>query len=75
MNKNARKVESLHTHLVSRDTIEDSMEDAAFNAYLYYHGRRFEAMKEDGFRFFPRNGRHLGDKAPRGLRTDPRGTS
>jgi hypothetical protein len=29
------------------------MEDAAFNAYLYYHGHRFEAMKEDCFRFFP----------------------
>lgn len=29
------------------------MEDAAFNAYLYYHGRRFEAM-EDCFRFYPR---------------------
>ena len=54
MNKNARKVESLHTHLVSRDAKEDSMEDVAFNAYLYYHGRRYEAMKEDGFRFFPR---------------------
>jgi hypothetical protein len=34
--------------------IEESMEDAAYNTYLYYHGRRFEAMKEDGFRFFPR---------------------
>ena len=29
------------------------MEDVAFNAYLYYHGRYFEAMKEDCFRFFP----------------------
>ena len=31
------------------------MEDAAQDAYIYYHGRRFEAMKEDRFRFLPRN--------------------
>ena len=31
------------------------MEDAAQDAYIYYHGRRFEAMKEDHFRFLPRN--------------------
>ena len=44
----------MHTHIVSRDAIEDSLEDVAFNAYLYYHGRRNKAMMEDGFRFFPR---------------------
>jgi hypothetical protein len=30
------------------------MEDAAQEAYLYYHGHRFEAMKEDRYRFLPR---------------------
>jgi hypothetical protein len=33
--------------------MEESMEDAAYHTYLYYRGCRFEAMKEDGFRFFP----------------------
>jgi hypothetical protein len=33
--------------------MEESMEDAAYHAYLYYCGHRSEAMKEDGFRFFP----------------------
>jgi hypothetical protein len=27
------------------------MEDATQEAYIYYHGRRFEAMKKDRFRF------------------------
>ena len=31
------------------------MEDAAQDAYIYYHGRRFEASKEDHFRFLPCN--------------------
>ena len=47
-------MESIHSHTVSRATMEESMEDAAYHAYLYYRGCRFEAMKEDGFRFFPR---------------------
>jgi len=32
----------------------DSMEDAAQEAYIHYHGRRYEAMKEDRFRFLSR---------------------
>ena len=32
----------------------DSMEDAAQEAYIHYHGRRYEAMKEHRFRFLPR---------------------
>ena len=32
----------------------DSMEDAAQEAYIHYHGRCYEAMKEDRFRFLPR---------------------
>jgi hypothetical protein len=30
------------------------MEDAAQKAYLYYHGRRFEAMQDNRYRFLPR---------------------
>jgi hypothetical protein len=29
------------------------MEDATQEAYLYYHGCRFEAMKEDHYMFLP----------------------
>jgi hypothetical protein len=29
------------------------MEDVAQEAYIYYHGRRFEAMKKDRFKFLP----------------------
>ena len=32
----------------------DSMEDAAQEAYIHYHGQRYEAMNEDRFRFLPR---------------------
>jgi hypothetical protein len=31
------------------------MEDATQEVYLYYHGHRFEAMKEDCYRFLPRH--------------------
>ena len=31
----------------------DSMEDEAQEAYIHYHGQRYEAMKEDHFRFLP----------------------
>jgi septal ring factor EnvC (AmiA/AmiB activator) len=30
------------------------MEDAVQEAYLYYHGRRFEAIQENRYRFLPR---------------------
>jgi hypothetical protein len=30
------------------------MEDVAQEAYLYYHGRRFEAMQDNRYRFLPR---------------------
>ena len=32
----------------------DSTEDVAQEAYIHYHGRRYEAMKEHRFRFLPR---------------------
>lgn len=31
------------------------MEDAALEAYIHYHGRRYEAMRGDRFRFLPRH--------------------
>ena len=52
--KGAYKKESVHTHHAGRPTAELSMEDAAYEAYLYYHGRRYEAMENDGLRYFPR---------------------
>ena len=52
--RKARRVETSHTHLVSRATMEESMEDASYEACLIYHARRFEKMKEDPFRFLPR---------------------
>ena len=53
-NKKARKVESIHTTRVSRATVERSMADAAYNALVYYRGRRFGAMQYDGLRYYPR---------------------
>ena len=47
-------METIHTHLVSRATVEESMEDAAYEACMIYCARRFEKMKEDPFRFLPR---------------------
>jgi hypothetical protein len=29
------------------------MDDVAHEAYLYYHGRRFEAMQDNHYRFLP----------------------
>ena len=52
--RKARRVETSHTHLVSHATMEESMEDAAYEAYMIYCARRFEKMKEDPFRFLPR---------------------
>ena len=34
--------------------MEDSIEDAAAVAYMGLHGRRFDDMKEDQYRFLPR---------------------
>jgi len=33
--------------------MEESMEDAAYEACMIYRARRFEKMKEDPFRFLP----------------------
>ena len=34
--------------------MEDGIEDAAAEAYMGLHARRFEDMKEDQYRFLPR---------------------
>jgi hypothetical protein len=47
-------VETTHSHRSRRASAYDSMEDAAQEAYLYYHGRRFEAMQDNRYRFLPR---------------------
>jgi hypothetical protein len=51
---NLHDVETTHSHRSRRASAYDSMEDAAQEAYLYYHGRRFEAMQENRYRFLPR---------------------
>ena len=43
--RKAHRVETSHTHLVSCATMEESMEDAAYEACVIYHARRFEKMK------------------------------
>jgi len=48
-------VETIHSATARRAHALVGMEDAAQDDYIYYHGRRFEAMKEDRFRFLPRN--------------------
>ena len=53
--KNGHEVEAVHRATARRAHALDGMEDAAQDAYIYYHGRRFEAMREDRFRFLPRN--------------------
>ena len=50
----SQKVETIHSHSARQATMMDSMEDAAQEAYIHYHGQRYEAMNEDRFRFLPR---------------------
>jgi hypothetical protein len=49
-------VETTHSHRSKCAGAYDSIEDAAQEAYLYYHGRCFEAMQENRYRFLPRYG-------------------
>ena len=53
--KNAHEVETVHSAIARQAHTLVGMEDAAQDAYIYYHGPRFEAMKEDRFMFLPRN--------------------
>jgi hypothetical protein len=50
---NLHDVETTHSHRSRRANAYDSMEDAVQEAYLCYHGRRFEAMQENRYRFLP----------------------
>jgi hypothetical protein len=52
--KNGRVVNTVHGHTSRRAEAFDSMEDAAREAYEYYHGLRYEAMETDHFRYLPR---------------------
>jgi hypothetical protein len=51
---NSHDVETTHSHRSRRANVHESIEDAAQEAYLYYHGHRFEAMQENRYRFLPR---------------------
>ena len=53
--KDGQQVDTVHGHTERRAKALDSMEDAAQEAYIHYHGQRYEAMKEDRFRFLPRH--------------------
>jgi hypothetical protein len=47
------KVESKFVTRLSRATVEISMEDAAFNAFVYYHGLRSDKTLKGALRHFP----------------------
>ena len=47
------KVESKFITRVSRATVEISMEDVAFNAFVYYHGLRSDKTLKGALRHFP----------------------
>jgi hypothetical protein len=51
--KNGRVVDTIHGHTSKHADAFDSMEDAALEAYQYYHGLRYEAMGADRFRYLP----------------------
>ena len=51
--KEAYLLDSNYVHHAHRATIEDSIEDAATEACMGLHGRRFDDMKEDQYRFLP----------------------
>ena len=64
-------METVHLATARRAHALDGMEDAAQDAYIYYHGRRFEAMKEDHFRFPPRNDHEGNWQVPAPPESDP----
>jgi hypothetical protein len=47
------KVESKFITRVSRATVETSMEDVAYNAFVYYHGLRSNKTLQGALRHFP----------------------
>jgi hypothetical protein len=52
--KNGRVVNTVHGHTSKRAEAFDSMEDAAREAFEYYHGLRYEAMEAGRFKYLPR---------------------
>jgi hypothetical protein len=50
----SQDVMTTHSHRSRRASTYDSMEDVAQEAYLHYHGRRFEDMQGNRYRFLPR---------------------
>jgi hypothetical protein len=50
----SQNVVTTHSPRARRASAYDSMEDAAQAAYLHYHGRRFEDMQDDRYRYLPR---------------------
>jgi hypothetical protein len=52
--KNGRVVNTIHGHMSKHAEAFGSMEDAAREAYEYYHGLRYEAMETDRFRYLSR---------------------
>jgi hypothetical protein len=46
------KVESKFITRVSRETVETSMEDVAYNAFVYYHGLRSDKTLQGALRHF-----------------------
>ena len=53
--KEAYQLDASYSHHAHRATMEDGIEDAAAEAYMGLHARRFEDMKEDQYRFLPRH--------------------
>lgn len=47
-------METMHAPTARPADVRDIMEDVAHDAYIHYHGRCYEAMKQDKFRFLPR---------------------
>ena len=57
--KEAYQLDTSYSHHARRATMEDGIEDAAAEAYMGLHARRFEDMKEDQHQFLPRQHREL----------------
>ena len=58
--KGAYQLDSNYAHHAHCATMEDSIEDAAAEACIGLHGRRFEDMKNDQYRFLPHQHPELG---------------
>ena len=52
--KEEYRLDASYSHHARRATIEDSIEDATTKACMGLRGHHFEDMKEDQYRFLPR---------------------